>query len=476
MSKKFIAAIGIVVAVAGILVYRAMTPATIDDAIEYIDSGHYKKALKVLNTLAKTANYEDGERIYYYRLKALLGFINELNEDYTDECAEIQKIKNKKIISKLKAKLEEINKKAEVDLILITEPECYISMGGKLYDEFVSLYPGSRYIESIDFDMLQFTMSKHPGTINPVMEFYKRYPETTYLSSLINIVLKALENPKIELKGHAEKLTEMLQNFCNKYNSSAEYYRLFRCKGENVNLRDSAGTHGQITGKLNKGEFVIQLERSMDSVQIGDVRDYWYRVVSVSGSRGWVFGKFLERIEPLSGTVAQNEETFTIDETFNEWIDSNTPKGWQHVYAGFAQAISFNKLNNKNIIKINTAEKGGLYKKTGSFQNLVCRVKGRLLDGKVVLAAVVGYGKLAATITLEPEFVDVCGYRIPFNTFQWHEYELRSEGKMFTLYIDGELVARKIAAQKHDLLQSSGVYVLVSQSRAHAEMEYIKIK
>ncbi len=118
----------------------------------------------------------------------------------TDECAEIQKIKNKKIISKLKAKLEEINKKAEVDLILITEPECYISMGGKLYDEFVSLYPGSRYIESIDFDMLQFTMSKHPGTINPVMEFYKRYPETTYLSSLINIVLKALENPKIELK------------------------------------------------------------------------------------------------------------------------------------------------------------------------------------------------------------------------------------------------------------------------------------
>ncbi len=82
MSKKFLAAVVIVVAIAGVIVYRAMTPSTIDNAIEYIDSGNYKKALRVLSTLAKTANYEDGERIYYYRLKALLGFINELNEDY----------------------------------------------------------------------------------------------------------------------------------------------------------------------------------------------------------------------------------------------------------------------------------------------------------------------------------------------------------------------------------------------------------
>ncbi|MEW6526080.1 MAG: SH3 domain-containing protein [Spirochaetota bacterium] len=476
MSKKFIAAIVIVVAIAGVLVYRAMTPATIDNAIEHIDSGNYKKALNVLNTLAKTANYEDGERIYYYRLKALLGFINEMNEDYADECAEILKTKNKKIISKLKIKLEEINKQAQVDLILIIEPECYISMGGKVYDEFVSLYPGSRYIESIDFDMLQFTMSKHPGTINPVMEFYKRYPETTYLSSLVNIVLKALENPKIELKGHAEKLTEMIQNFCNKYNSSVEYYRLFRCKGENVNLRDSAGTHGQITGNLNKGEFVIQLERSMDSVQIGDVRDYWYRVVSLSGSRGWVFGKFLERIEPVTGAITQNDEIFTIDERFNEWIDSHTPKGWQHMYSGFEEAISFTKLKDTNIVKLNSDEKGGLYKKTGSFQNMVCRVKGRLLSGNVILAGVVGYGGLAAVITLLPEEVDVCGYKIPYATTQWHEYELRSEGKTLSLFIDGELVARKISAKKHDLLKFSGIYILVCNGKAKAEIEYIRIK
>jgi len=476
MSKKFIALVVIGVIIAGVIIYRAMAPATIDNAIEYIDSGNYKKALKVLNTLAKTSGYEDGERIYYYRLKALLGFINELNEDYADECKEIQKTKNKKIESKLKAKLEEINKETEADLILVTDPECYISMGGTLYDEFVSLYPGSRYIESIDFDMLQFIMSKHPGTINPVIEFYKRYPETTYLSSLVNMVLKALGNPKIELKGHAEKLTEMIQNFCNKYHASAEYYRLFRCKGENVNLRDSAGTHGQITGKLNKGEFVIQLERSMDSVQIGDVRDYWYRVVSVSGSRGWVFGKFLERIEPMTKNLVSEDEGFTIDEHFSEWIDSHTPKGWQHMYPGFEEAISFTKRKDIHIVKLDSGEKGGLYKKTGSFQNMVCKVKGRLLSGNVILAGVVGYGGLAAVITLLPEEVDVCGYKIPYTTTQWHEYELRSEGKTLSLFIDGELVARKINTKKHDLLKSSGIYILVCGTKTQAEIEYIRIK
>ncbi|MCX8124472.1 MAG: SH3 domain-containing protein [Spirochaetes bacterium] len=476
MSKKIIIAIVIIALIVAGIVWRVLAPKTIEDAIAYIDNGSYTKALKVLETLAKTSDYESGERVYYYRVKALLGFINKLNEDYADERNEIDKTKNKKIEEKLKNKLYTINKKTGLDLILITNPRCYIFTEGKLYDEFVSLYPGSRFIEAIDLEMLQFSMDMQPATIHPVMEFYKRYPHTTYLSTLVNILLKALANPKIEVKGYSEKLTEMLQSFCNKYSSSAEYYRLFRCKGENVNLRDSAGTHGQITGKLNKGEFVIQLERSMDSVQIGDVRDYWYRVVSVSGSRGWVFGKFLERIEPLTGAVAQNEESFTIDERFNEWIDSHTPKGWQHVFAGFEDAISFTKLKDRNIVKIDAREKGGLYKKTGSFQNMVCKVKGRLIEGDIILAGIVGYGGLAALITLLPQEVDVCGYKIPYVTTQWHEYELRSEGKTLSLFIDGELVARKISAKKHDMLQSSGIYILVSHGRAKAEIEYIRVK
>ncbi len=476
MSKKFIAGIIVIVAIAGVMVYRSMAPATIEDAVAYIDNGNYAKALKVLDTLAKTSSYEDGERIYYYRIKALLGLINQLNEEYADECGEIQKTKNKKIESRLNNKLEAINKKSGLDLILVNDTGCYIFTSGKLYDEFVSLYPGSRFIEAIDFEILQFTIQKSPGRINPIMEFYKRYPETTYLSSLVHMLLNALANPKIELKGHADKLSEMLQNFCNKYNASAEYYRLFRCKGENVNLRDSAGTHGQITGKLNKGEFVIQLERSMDSVQIGDVRDYWYRVVSVSGSRGWVFGKFLEHIEPLSVTIAQNEENFTIDEHFNEWIDSHTPKGWQHVFSGYESAISFTKQKDTNIVKLDANEKGGLYKKTGSFQNMVCKVKGRLHKGSVILAGVAGYGGLAAVITLLPEEVDVCGYKIPYTTTGWHEYELRSEGKTLSLYIDGELVARKITTKKHEILKSSGIYILVCSNGAQAELEYVKVK
>jgi hypothetical protein len=85
MSKKFIALLIVVIAIAGFVIYRAFAPATFDTAISYIDDGRYAKALRVLDSLSKTANYEEGERIYYYRLKALLGLINELNSDYEDE-------------------------------------------------------------------------------------------------------------------------------------------------------------------------------------------------------------------------------------------------------------------------------------------------------------------------------------------------------------------------------------------------------
>jgi hypothetical protein len=475
MSKKFIALLIVVIAIAGFVIYRAFSPATVDTAISYIDDGRYAKAHRVLDSLSKTAHYEEGERIYYYRLKALLGFINELNSDYEEERETIDKSKENKLIDKLKRDIEKINKKEGLDFILVTEPKCYIFTAGKLYDEFIALYPGSRYRESIDFEILQFMMGAHVNTMDPIIEFYKRYPETTYLSSLVNILFKALASPSITGKEHTETLSSMLEKFCNKYASSAQYYRIFRCKGENVNLRDSSGTFGQITGKLDKGEIVVQLERSMDSVQIGDVRDYWYRVVSVSGSRGWVFGKYLEQV-PVKQAQAVEEEKFTIDERFATWIDSNTPEGWQHYFHGYESAIRFVKSSNQNIVKVNTQDKGGLYKKTGSFQNITCKVKGRLIQGNVILLGVVGYGGYAYVITLMPKSLDACGYHIPYDTSLWHEYEMRSEGKIFSLYIDGELVARKISPVKHPLLTSAGIFILVCQDGGSAEIEYVKIK
>jgi hypothetical protein len=234
----------------------------------------------------------------------------------------------------------------------VTDPKCYIFTGGKLYDEFIALYPGSRYRESIDFEILQFMTGVHVNTIDPIIEFYKRYPETTYMSSLVNILFKALAGPSITVKEHTETLSSILEKFCNIYASSASTIAYSGVKAK-MQPRDSSGTFGQITGKLAKGEIVVQLERSMDSVQIGDVRDYWYRVVSVGGSRGWVFGKYLEHL-PVKQVQAVEEEKFTIDERFATWIDSNTPEGWQHYFHGYESAISFVKSSNQNIVKVNT--------------------------------------------------------------------------------------------------------------------------
>lgn len=84
-------------------------------------------------------------------------------------------------------------------------------------------------------------------------------------------------------------------------------------------------------------------------------------------------------------------------------FDSNTPEGWQHYFHGYESAISFVKSSNQNIVKVNTQDKGGLYKKTGSFQNITCKVKGRLIRGNVILLGVVGYGGYAYVITLMPK-------------------------------------------------------------------------
>ncbi|HPK45102.1 MAG TPA: hypothetical protein PLV62_08995, partial [Spirochaetota bacterium] len=77
---------------------------------------------------------------------------------------------------------------------------------------------------------------------------------------------------------------------------------------------------------------------------------------------------------------------------------------------------------------------------------------------------------------LMPKSLDACGYHIPYDTSLWHEYEMRSEGKVFSLYIDGELVARKISPVKHPLLSSAGIYILICQDGGSAEVEYVKIK
>lgn len=65
---------------------------------------------------------------------------------------------------------------------------------------------------------------------------------------------------------------------------------------ENLNVRDMARSDGKIVGKLPYGTKVKVLERSLDTMEIDGMNDFWYKVQH-KNTEGWVFGGFL--VNPL---------------------------------------------------------------------------------------------------------------------------------------------------------------------------------
>lgn len=60
-----------------------------------------------------------------------------------------------------------------------------------------------------------------------------------------------------------------------------------------LKMRISPNTTAAEIGRLMKGETVKIVQRSADSVQVGALNAYWYKVTSSSGLTGWVYGAHL---------------------------------------------------------------------------------------------------------------------------------------------------------------------------------------
>lgn len=60
-----------------------------------------------------------------------------------------------------------------------------------------------------------------------------------------------------------------------------------------LKMRISPNTTAVEIARLNRGEVVKIVQRSADSVQVGKLNAYWYKVTNASGLTGWVYGAHL---------------------------------------------------------------------------------------------------------------------------------------------------------------------------------------
>lgn len=491
MFKKsaIITAIVIAVILLITILYFATRSKTVESAIRDYEDGDYVDAIVSLNSFVKTANYEDGEKIYYYRCKSLNNLAEELEEDYDDELKDAS-LENKdkpefeKYKNRIEKKLSGINSKTGGDLEFIpSAKKSRIAPKGLFYNEFASRYRGSQFIEDLDFFEIKKVMASDQGRIFDHMNrFYKKYPGSNYTPQMISMIFNAIRDGASGMEANSEFLKNIIYNYAAKYPTSQEVSRLYISAGDSVNLRNSPGVSGALAGKTVKDELLIQIEKSMDMMQVGESRDYWYRVATLRGVKGWIFGKFLKPLDVQSITTSNQMEIWSVEDFFSAWSDSHTPENWNHVKDSDSTAISFKKTPAGNTVVFNSKgiATAGLYSRLNTSRNFKMLTRGRFISGAPVLLAVYSMERGEHYyIKLESEKVDINGRSIPIHGTDWHNYELASEdGKFATFSIDGQMVSGRIPAVIDSTFSERGVYILYQYAGgvSSCEVEFIKIR
>jgi hypothetical protein len=489
--KKLIGVGVILLIAAGFLVYYFFFRAdTLLTSIEKFENGNYKSAVIILNKLLLSAGFDEAEKIYYYRCKSLTRLAETIERRYDDELKAASKSNTdvedrEDSIREINSVLKEINEELKSDLILLADNNApRIVSRGLFYSQFLERYQGSRYIEDIDFEEVDKAARIDRGNfLRAVASFYGKYPNTTYISQLVPMLFDCLKAGGVGIAGNDELLKKMIVHFGRKYPTSSEFQRIFTCNGEKVNLRNSPGVNGKVVGKVELGKILIQLEKSMDSVQIGESRNYWYRVSDLNGLQGWIFGKFLNSFDVSLYTEAASEERWTLDERFQQWIDSNTPVKWIHPEGSSKSAISFYEKAGMKIVKLSAAhgQRSGLFRRMTSPYSFVISAKGRFIQGNgfILFGYVLSDNNSGYYIKLKNMEVDINGRRIPYQTSLWHEYRLESsDGKFAKIYIDGELISGRIPVVTIGEFSGRGLYCLYSSAAEESagELEYLKVR
>lgn len=484
--------IGIIVISAALIALAAwalLRGYDLEDAIDRYESGGYLAAIEILARLQRTADYEAGEKIYYYRCRALNGLAEDLERRYEDElraaaAENADERGRERARSYMGKKLAGINADIGADLSLVMEGRRgRIISRGKFYDEFAARYKGSRYIEDLDYEELKKIQRADPGRLlNAIAGFYARYPHTIHLGPIVRMIFTVLEEGSVTVKGREGMAMELVMEYARRYPTSAEVQRLFACTGDDVNLRNSPGVEGQLVGKIARGDILLQLEKSMDTAQVGEVRDYWYRIAAMSGLRGWIFGKFLKPIEVPPREESDGEGSWAIDDRFGEWDDSYTPKNWMHMENAERSSVSFAGSGGARILRLNALRGGttGLFRRFESGGRFAVSIRARMIAGdSVVLVAKGMGGGRAYALSVRGEELELSGRRIPLHTADWHDYTLEStDGGFARLLVDGEPVLSRIPPADAGIFTGRGLYCLCTgeNEAALVEVEYIRMR
>ena len=473
-----------------ILLYMLLSKSGLEAAIADFEDRDFEDAIITLNELIPNSDYESAEKIFYYRARALNGLADELDEDYDDELKKAalgleDTLDFKKASASIKRTLDKINAKTNADLeIVLDRPRSSIVTRGKFHDEFVARYKGSNLIEDLDFEQLQKITKIQEGDkpLRSIVQFYQKYNNTQYVAHLVKMIFNQLQQGGKSVSEFSNTVLDILVSYGLKYPTSPEINMIYTCTGDGVNIRNSPGVNAQRVGAIPKDAILLQLEKSMDTSQVGEVRDYWYRVADLSGQKGWIFGKFMKPFDISNYKIETVDEKWTLTEDFASWTDSNTPESWQHIEGAVKNAISFVNIGSSRMAVLDSNDGGtsGLYARYNASRAFNILIKARYTGGNsfTLLVYSLGSGDVFS-LALESEMINICGRTIPLHTSDWHDYRLISEdGKFASLSVDGEIISGRIPTVKKEGFTMRGIYALCSArgETSKGEVQYIKAR
>lgn len=100
----------------------------------------------------------------------------------------------------------------------------------------------------------------------------------------------------------ADELTQFLEAY-------SLYQQIFaQCEKKALPIREKADRFSDTLYRLDHGEVIKILDRGEEMTNEAGLEDYWYYVLTSSGTRGWVFGYHLSIIDVQQNAVVAKKE------------------------------------------------------------------------------------------------------------------------------------------------------------------------
>ena len=170
---------------------------------------------------------------------------------------------------------------------------------GDLLTYFIKDQSGffSEYIIEINASMQRLMSDEfeyqNPNAIlqNPKIE--NRKVDDEWIFELYTLTNNELD--QISVKDPSVDFLYLMNDIVETFSLTQKAYPDFGiCNDDRVRVRSDNSLNSDTLGHVNTGEGVIILDRSENKQKIGDMEDYWYKILSkTTYIKGWMYGAFL---------------------------------------------------------------------------------------------------------------------------------------------------------------------------------------